>query len=154
MLPAKIQISLPVRAVWSESSPGTLCIAKRAFRADWSESSLSTFFDSQWSKGCSCGQRRLWSDCAEAEPDLSIRCVYTPEGRRSHVVAHIFDGYVSVRARDYIGHSDTLRQTAVLAAIIRQHQAKRWLRTKCLKCTNSDSSRAFPKSLRAFAFHW
>ena len=28
--PAKIQISLRIRAVWSESSPGTFCIARDA----------------------------------------------------------------------------------------------------------------------------
>ena len=35
--------------------------------------------DSQWSKVSSCGQRRLWPDCAQA--DLNLRCAHTSEVR-------------------------------------------------------------------------
>ena len=53
--PAKTQISLGTRPVWSESS---LC--------------------AQWvAKGPSCGQQRLWSDCADARTDLSLRWAHT-----------------------------------------------------------------------------
>ena len=44
--PAKIQIRLRIRAVWSESSLGACRMAKDA---------VSSY-----------GQRRLWSDCADA----------------------------------------------------------------------------------------
>ena len=46
--PAKIQISLRIRA-------------------DWSESSLSAFGIAKDTKFFSCGQRRLWSDCTDAQ---------------------------------------------------------------------------------------
>ena len=55
--PAKTQISLGIRPVWSESS---LC--------------------SQWvacPKVSSCEQRRLWSDWADAHADLSLRWVHS-----------------------------------------------------------------------------
>ena len=52
--PAKTQISLGIRSVWSESS---LC-------AQWV---------AKGPKCSSCGQRRLWSDMANAQTDLSLR---------------------------------------------------------------------------------
>ena len=53
--PAKTQISLGIRPVWSEFS---LC--------------------AQWvAKVSSCGQRRLWSDWADAQADLSLRWAHT-----------------------------------------------------------------------------
>ena len=63
---AKIRISLRIRAVWSESS-------------------LSTFL-------CnfpSCGQRSVWSDCADAQADLSLRCAIMSGGTSSYVAAQI-----------------------------------------------------------------
>ena len=44
--PAKIQISLRIRAVWSESSLGAFCL------------------DIHWCKVSWCGKRSLWLDCA------------------------------------------------------------------------------------------
>ena len=44
------------------------------------------------SQGCkisSCGQRRLWSDCAHADADLSLHGSHMSEGVFSHVVAHL-----------------------------------------------------------------
>ena len=35
--------------------------------------------DSQGCKVSSCGQRRLWSDCADAQADLSLRCAQISE---------------------------------------------------------------------------
>ena len=52
--PAKTQISLGIRPVWSESS---LCV--------------------QRPKLSSCGQRRLWSDWTDAQADLSLRWANT-----------------------------------------------------------------------------
>ena len=43
--------------------------------------------DSQAYKVSSCGQRRLWSDCVDAQVDLSL-WVYMPLGMFSHVAAH------------------------------------------------------------------
>ena len=45
--------------------------------------------DSQWSKVSSCGQRRLWSDCADAQADLSLRWAHGSEGTFSDVAALI-----------------------------------------------------------------
>ena len=60
--PAKIQISLRIRAVWSESS-------------------LDEFFDSQWYKVSSREQQNHWSDCENAQDYLNIRWVLMLEGR-------------------------------------------------------------------------
>ena len=65
--PAKIQISLRIRAVWSESSLGAFWIAKDAVS--------------------SRGQRRLWSDCAHAQADLNLRWAHMSEGTFSHIRA-------------------------------------------------------------------
>ena len=43
------------------------------------------------SQGCkvsSCGQRRLKSDCADAQADLSLRWAHMREGTFTHVVTH------------------------------------------------------------------
>ena len=52
--PAKTQISLGIRPVWSESSLGALSVTKRP-------------------NDSSCGQRRLWSDWADDQTDLGFR---------------------------------------------------------------------------------
>ena len=67
--PAKIQISLHIRAVWSESSPGA-------------------FLHNHECKVSSWGQRRFWSDCANAQADLNLRWAHNSEGTISNVVAH------------------------------------------------------------------
>ena len=67
--PVKIQIRLRIRAVWSESS-------------------LGAFFDSKRCLVSSCGQARPWSDCADAQADLSVRWAHMPEGMFSHVAVH------------------------------------------------------------------
>ena len=46
-------------------------------RADWSESSL---LDSHECKVSPCGQRRLWSDCAFAQSDRSLRWAHMSKG--------------------------------------------------------------------------
>ena len=48
--------------------------------------------DSQGCKVSSCGQRRLWSDCADAQADLSLRLEHISEGTFSHVAAPIIVG--------------------------------------------------------------
>ena len=58
--PAKIQISLRVRAVWSESSPVAFWI------------SIDTKF--------LYADNEDWSDCADAQADLSLRWAHMPEG--------------------------------------------------------------------------
>ena len=77
--PAKIQISLRIRAVWSESS---MCI----------------ILDSEWCQVSSCGQRRLWSDCADAQADLSLRWAHMSEGTFSIIETHSYYAYRSVYA--------------------------------------------------------
>ena len=67
VLPAKIQISLHIRAVWSKSSLGAFWITKDATYHQW----------------------RLWSDFAYAQADLSLRWVHMSEGTFSHVEAQI-----------------------------------------------------------------
>ena len=52
---AKIQISLRIRAVWSESS-------------------LLTFFDRQGCKVSTCERHRLWADSADAQANLRLCC--------------------------------------------------------------------------------
>ena len=71
MRPAKIQISLRIRAVWSESSPGAFLNAK-----------------DQRCKVASCEQQRLWSDCAGTQAHKSLRWAHMSEGTFSHVVVH------------------------------------------------------------------
>ena len=62
--PAKIQISLRIRAVWSESSLSTFRIAR-----------MQSF---------SCGKRRLWSDCADTHANLSLCRPHKPQGTFSY----------------------------------------------------------------------
>ena len=38
-----------------------------------------------------CGQRMPWSDCADAQADLGLRCPYMPEDTFSHGAAHFRD---------------------------------------------------------------
>ena len=45
--------------------------------------------DREGCKVSSCRQRRLWSDCADAQADLSFRWAHISEVPLSHVVAHI-----------------------------------------------------------------
>ena len=45
-------------------------------------------FDLQGCNASSCGQRRLWSDCADAHADLNLRWANIWEWTFSHVVAH------------------------------------------------------------------
>ena len=68
--PAKTQISLGIRPVWSESSLCTQWVAK--------DPNLS-----------SCGQRRLWSDWADAQADLSLRWAHMPLCWFRHEVAQL-----------------------------------------------------------------
>ena len=69
MRPAKIQISLRICAVWSESSLGVFLIAEDAkFLHDDNED---------------------WSDCSDAQADLSLRSAKILEGTSLHVVAQI-----------------------------------------------------------------
>ena len=65
--PATIQISLRIRAVWSESSLDAYWIAKdaRFLHADNED----------------------WSDCADAQADLSLHWTHMSEGTFSHVTA-------------------------------------------------------------------
>ena len=71
MLPAKIQISPSICSVWSESVLGAILIAKdeKLLHAD----------------------NEAWSDCADVQSDLSLRCAYVSEGTFSHVVVHFID---------------------------------------------------------------
>ena len=66
---AKIQISMCIRAVGSESSLGAFRIPKDAnFRHADNED---------------------WLDCADAQADVCLRWVHKSEGPFSHVVAHM-----------------------------------------------------------------
>ena len=58
-------------------------------RAVWSESTLATFWNSQECKVSSCGQRKLCSDCANAQADLSCFWVHMSEGTFPHIAAHL-----------------------------------------------------------------
>ena len=73
MRPAKIQISLRIRAVSSESSLGVFLYS---------------------SKVSSCRQRRLWSDCADARADLSLRWAHMSEGTFPDVAAQFTMSHV------------------------------------------------------------
>ena len=68
--PVKIQISLRIRAVWSESS-------------------LCAFLDSKGYNISSRGQRRLWSDCKDTLADLCHSCAHMSECTFSHVLAQL-----------------------------------------------------------------
>ena len=45
--------------------------------------------NSQWCNVSLCGQRRLWSDCADAQADLSLRLTHMLEGTCSHTEAQL-----------------------------------------------------------------
>ena len=66
--PAKSQINLRIRPVWSESSLCTQWVAK--------DPSLQ------------CGQRRVWSDWVDAQADLSLRWAHIPFCWFCHEAAH------------------------------------------------------------------
>ena len=55
-----------------------------------SESSLGAFLDSQEYKLSSCEQRRLRSDCTNAQPDLCLRWGHILEGAFPHIAAHLY----------------------------------------------------------------
>ena len=65
MCPAKIQKSLHICAIWSESSLSALC------------------------KISSCIQGRLWSDCVGEQIDLNLHWKYKSKGMFNDVVAHL-----------------------------------------------------------------
>ena len=68
--PAKTQVSLGIRPVWPESSLSA-----------WRKlGSLLTLLSAQ---------RRLWSDWADVQADLSLRWAYIPFCRFCHALAHI-----------------------------------------------------------------
>ena len=69
MRPAKIQISLRIRAVWSESS-------------------LSTFWEANDVEFLHADNED-WSDSMDAQANLSLRWVHMSEGTFSPVTAHI-----------------------------------------------------------------
>ena len=75
--PAKTQIRLGICPVWSESSLCAQWVAK----------------DPQLS---SCGQRRLWSDWADAQADLSLRRAHMPHCWFCHVAAQFI--YVDIQS--------------------------------------------------------
>ena len=76
VLPAKIQISLGIRAVWSESA--------FHMKKHWVLSyPLST-------------KRRLWSDWADAQADLSLRWAHRPFCWFCHEAAHMCSFFVTL----------------------------------------------------------
>ena len=50
----------------------------------------SPFMQSKESNDSVSGQWRPWSDCADAQADLGLRCPHMPEGTFSHGTAHIW----------------------------------------------------------------
>ena len=75
--PAKTQVSLGIRPVWSESS---LC-------AQWVAKDPSF---------PSCGQRRLWSDWADARADLSLHWAHMPFCWFCHAVVQILFAWCNI----------------------------------------------------------
>ena len=82
--------------------------------AVWSESSLDAFLDSQRYKVSSCGQRRLWSDCADAQADLSLRWAHMSEDTFSHFFGSFTDENVQSSEHNdkHNGHT-TLKQRLI-----------------------------------------
>ena len=68
--PAKTQISLGIRPVWSESVRPAKTQISLGIRPVWSESSLGALSVTKRPNDSSCGQRRLWSDWADDQTDL------------------------------------------------------------------------------------
>ena len=78
--------------IQSENVPSDIC-AKQRFRsacafAVWSKSFLGAFGIVKDATSSSCEPRHLWSDCADAKADLSLRWPYMLEGMLSHMTAH------------------------------------------------------------------
>ena len=71
--PAKTQISLGIRPVWSESVRPAKTQISLGIRPVWSESSLGALSVTKRPIDSSCGQRRLWSDWADDQTDLGFR---------------------------------------------------------------------------------
>ena len=68
---------LALRVAISESIPLNMCASEDSDQPAHSRSLIRIFtgriLDSQGCKVSSCGQRRPWSDCADAQADLSLR---------------------------------------------------------------------------------
>ena len=91
--PAKIQVSLHIHTVWSEPS-------------------LGAFLDSQGCIVSSSGQRRLWSDCADAQAYLSLRW--------AHVRRYCFDIealMIMPNVREDITEEETIDNLIYYAAV-------------------------------------
>ena len=75
-------------------------------------------FDSQGGKISSCGLWRLWSDCADAQADLSLRWAYMSDSTFSDVTAHKITVYGSCRLQKSIIHCVDWLQSLVTFLIL------------------------------------
>ena len=57
----------------SDEYPQHMLLRRSRFRPVWSDSSLDAFWIAKNAQFFSCGKRRLWLDCANAQSDLSLR---------------------------------------------------------------------------------
>ena len=80
--PAMIQISLRFRTVCSDSLLGAFWITKDAMFL--------------------CAGTEDWSDCTDAQADLSLRLVRISEGMISHDEAQLFFAYSSISFDAYL----------------------------------------------------
>ena len=99
--PAKTQISLGIRPVWSESSLGALSESVRLVKTQisldirpvWSESSLGALSVTKRPNDSSRGKRRLWSDWAADQNDLGFRWAHRSFCWFCHAQAHLKFGW-------------------------------------------------------------
>ena len=90
-------------------------------RTDWSESSLGTFWIVKDSKVSSLGERRLWSDYADTQGDLSVYQTHMSEGTFSHMMTRItWCLWFSVEPGLYV-HSFLIRNLSLRICFIKIH---------------------------------
>ena len=65
----------------------------------WNRIVTVRILDSIGCKVSSCGQRRLWSDCADAQSDQSLRWAHMSEGTFYHAAGHIYSITSMARTR-------------------------------------------------------
>ena len=66
-------------------------------RIAFTQSNQNLHWEHLDSQGCKCsspGQRRLWSDCTDAQADLSLCWAHMSEGTFSHIAAQMSLGPV------------------------------------------------------------
>ena len=88
----KTQLSMRIRTVCSES-PLSVWKKKNNKNKQTKKNKKKTLYLLDYPK---CTQGSFWSDCENAEADLSVRWAHISEGTVSNVVAHLFSKHYDI----------------------------------------------------------